>query len=276
MQAYELLDRLYVPLDRSFIRRARNIRLIPQARNRRGGKHSYAEWGHVIGIFQTLIYLHRPRKCDIRVLDVGCGTGLMGIASEPFLGEHGHYTGIDVGREDIDFCRRHYPKERYSFVHLDVKNARYAPRQGDRAPWPLASSSFDLAAGLSVWTHLNEEDAIFYVQELDRVLRPGGTAILSLFLLDEEYRDGLSRRSDRAGRYHMTAQDRWVFDVPAYGSNAWFCPKWATVPEDAIAVTRDGFERLLSGTCLRQEAYYPGNWKEIPGAFFQDVLVLAK
>jgi 2-polyprenyl-3-methyl-5-hydroxy-6-metoxy-1,4-benzoquinol methylase len=104
---YHSLDTLYIPLDRKHVRRTRNIRLIPNERKRRGGKYAYSEWAHVIGIFQTLMFLHLKRKENNVILDVGCGTGLLGIASEPFLGQTGKYIGLDVIRRDIDFCRRH-------------------------------------------------------------------------------------------------------------------------------------------------------------------------
>ena len=44
------LDRLYVPLDKKRLARTKNRRLVPLESDRRDGKHSYAEWGHVIGI----------------------------------------------------------------------------------------------------------------------------------------------------------------------------------------------------------------------------------
>ena len=100
---YHFLDNLYVPFDRKYIRRTRNIRLIPKERNRRGGKYAYSEWAHVIGIFQTLMFLHLQKKESNMILDVGCGTGLLAIAAEPFLEQDGKYTGIDVMKEDIAF-----------------------------------------------------------------------------------------------------------------------------------------------------------------------------
>ena len=90
---YNWLDRLYLPLDRKVIRRTRTIRLIPSERLRRGGKYAYAEWAHVIGIFQTLMYLHLAKKEGNAVLDIGCGTGLLGIAAEPFVGAAGCPAG---------------------------------------------------------------------------------------------------------------------------------------------------------------------------------------
>ena len=116
---YNWFDRLYLPLDRKVIRRTRNIRLIPSERFRRGGKYAYGEWAHVIGIFQTLMYLQLAKKEGNAVLDIGCGTGLLGIAAEPFVGEGRSYTGIDVMARDIAFCRQHYRAPNYRFIHFD-------------------------------------------------------------------------------------------------------------------------------------------------------------
>lgn len=187
-RAYHLLDSLYVPCDRKHVRRTRNIRLIPTERNRRGGKHAYSEWAHVIGIFQTLMFLNLHKKQGNTILDIGCGTGLLGIAAEPFLGHDGKYIGLDVIEEDIEFCRGHYSSTNFDFIHFNVNNPAYAPAQkGTESKWPFESESFDLATALSVWTHLNEEDALFYFKEVRRVLNPDGIAIVTFFLLDEMY-----------------------------------------------------------------------------------------
>jgi SAM-dependent methyltransferase len=274
---YKLLDPLYVFLDRQFIRRSRNIRLIPAESDRRGGKYSYVEWGHVVGIFQTLIMLHLERKEGNAILDVGSGTGLLSIASEPFIGNGGRYFGIDVMARDVNFCRRHFDPQRYHFEHLDAFNAEYSPDQSDRLPWSAVDTeAFDLVISVSVWTHFNEEDGRFYFREVARALKPGAKAIISFFILDEVYEESLSRRGAGQGRFHSTAQRDWIFDTPAYGSDAWFCTKWSKVPEAAIGVTSAGLERLLADSGLRLLQHYQGNWKEAPGVYFQDVLVFEK
>lgn len=274
---YHLLDWAYLPIDRTHIRRTKNIRLIPDESNRRGGKYSYAEWAHVIGIFQTLMYLQLHHKTDNVILDVGCGTGLLAIASEPFLGRHGKYVGIDVMERDIAFCRSHYPSPKFAFTHLDVANAAYAPSQRNaKTRWPIEDESTDLTTALSVWTHLNEEDALFYFTEIRRVLKPGGKAIVTLFLLDDLYQKGVSTRSHQEGEYHATFQDEWIFDQPSYGSDAWFHPKWVQTPENAIGVTSVGLDRLTAHAAFRLTELFPGNWKEVPGMFFQDILVFEK
>src|SRR6202012_263772 len=90
------LDKMFLSIDKSHLRRTKNIRLIPDYKNRRGGKLAYGEWAHVIGIFQTIIYQTLEKKTGNHILDIGCGTGLLGISAEPFTYDGGTYTGIDV------------------------------------------------------------------------------------------------------------------------------------------------------------------------------------
>lgn len=68
----------------------------------------------------------------------------------------------------------------------------------------------------------------------------------------------------------------WIFDQPAYESKEWFHPKWVKVPEQAIGIKSCGLERMLSNAALGLAKFYPGNWKEKPGIYFQDVMVLRK
>jgi SAM-dependent methyltransferase len=276
-RAYRRLDGLYLPLDQQRLRRTRNIRLIPQQPDRRGGKLAYAEWAHVIGIFQSLICQNLPYSEGNRILDIGCGTGLLGIASEPYVSGGGQYTGIDVMLKDVEFCRAHYPPETHRFIHFNLNNPAYARAQdATLRPWPVPDADADLVTALSVWTHLNERDAVFYFAEIARVLKPGGRAIITFFLLDEAYRNSIAGRKRSPGRFHMTPQTQWIFNRPSYGSDAWFHPGWAKVPERAIGVTRAGLERLLNASGMELERCYPGNWKETAGLYFQDVLIFRK
>tara|TARA_R110001599_G_scaffold76384_1_gene209029 strand:- start:38514 stop:39395 length:882 start_codon:yes stop_codon:yes gene_type:complete len=274
---YALLDAAYLPEDQARVLRTRNLRLIPGEKRRRGGKYAYAEWAHVIGIFQTLIGQHTGWRQDLRLLDAGCGSGLLAIACEPFLGNGGLYTGLDVAAEQLEFCRQHYTGDHYRFLHLDTANPFYAPGQpAVGVPWPVPEASQQLVTALSVWTHFNERDARFYMAELARVLQPGGKALVTVFLLDEDYSASLPRATGAPARFHATPLERWVFDQPAYGASDWLCPSWVEVPEEAIGITPAGLASLLDSNGLKVSAHYPGNWKEVPGAFFQDVLVLEK
>ena len=48
-----------------------------------------------------------------------------------------------------------------------------------RPPSQLKAESFDLAFGVSVFTHLKETEQFAWLQELQRVIRPGGLALMT-------------------------------------------------------------------------------------------------
>ena len=56
----------------------------------------------------------------------------------------------------------------------------------------------------------------------------------------------------------------------------WFSPQNLDIPEKAIGINEKGLNKLLNESGLKLIEYYPGNWKEIPGVFFQDILVFQK
>lgn len=271
---FRWLDKKFTETDKKQVLRTNNLNHIPPVDYRRGGKHAYAEWAHVIGIFQTIIGQTLDFKADSRVLDVGCGTGLLGMSAYPYVKNGGLYVGLDVMEEDVEFCRKNYPFPNYSFIHLEIKNASYAQTQlKSEVPWPVPGDYFDLVTALSVWTHLNENDAVFYFKEISRVMKSGSKAIITFFYQDEAPE---LKRTKEMGRYHNTQQDLWIFSEKAYRSENWRTTPWARVPEDAIAITPDGLKKLCDESGLKVELVYRGNWREKPGVFFQDVIIFSK
>lgn len=277
MRDFTALDREFTDQDKAMVYRTRNILLIPRYPDRWGGKVSYAEWAHVIGLFQTLFFLLLDRKQGNLILDFGCGAGLLGIAAEPFLAPGGRYIGLDVLREQIEFCRSWYPPDRFSFIHHDVAHPIYNPHGSSSPSWPVDNASMDMVTALSVFTHLGEEESLLAMREVSRTLRIGGRAMITAFLLDGAHDELLAAPATPGpSRYHNTEASTWRFERPCSPSGQWRRPAWADVPEKAIGLTEAGLKRLLGQTSLSLEAVYPGNWKERPGIFFQDILVLRK
>jgi len=274
---YNLLDAIYLNLDKPLIKGENSLQLLPSFNNRKGGKISYAEWAHDIGVFKTLILQHTLQCKSPDILDVGCGRGFLGIASSFIVKDKGSYVGIDINKQAIEFCRKNYKEDNMNFIHLDHYNAYYN-NSGDviQQPWPIEDYSKDLITALSVWTHLNEQHAYFYMKEVERVLKTNGKAIITFFCLDDLYKKMVDQPNINFGRYYKALPNPPIFNSEAYDSKNWFYPKWANVPEEVIAVTRKGLEILLKKCGLRITEEYPGKWKEIPGLYLQDIFVLEK
>lgn len=129
---------------------------------------------------------HLGYKDGARVLDVGCGQGRLPTGMLRIIGE-AHYTGLDVDRRSIAWCRKHIEQEHPSFVFslLDVYNARYN-RSGQKLNssfrFPIAGNSVDIIYLYSVFSHTTEEDLRIYLQEFSRVLHHDGHMFFTTFV----------------------------------------------------------------------------------------------
>ncbi len=262
--AYRQLDAAFRSFDNQRLQIVDHLYLIPMARHRTGGQSSLAEYGYSAGLIAAQIGEHLGVP-DPQVLDLGCGTGKLVSAVWPFLGAGGHYTGIDIRKGDIDFDRGWYPADRCTFIHASVFNEHYNPSGIPMEDYrlPLEDASIDLALAFSLFTHLNQPDSERYFREMARVIKPGGVALFTFFLLDERY-----NRSDHTGT-------RWDFDRTIDGQPEWYWTGWFNVPERQIAVTRSGVD-LLMGDDFSLEKIYHGWWTGQPGAFLQDTLVFRR
>lgn len=107
---------------------------------------------------------------DSRLLDVGCGTGQMAMALGDYLSEHGAYYGTDIGREAIDYCRRHFRRPNFVFEVGDLT----------RLPFPTTAGPFDMAIFFSVFTHTFVDESVLLLAETARLLGPNGAVIADI------------------------------------------------------------------------------------------------
>ncbi len=201
---------------------------------------------------------------ESRVLDIGCGIGRMAIPLIDYL-QGGSYSGFDVNREMIAWCRRRISSRRadFGFTWAPVYNRKYNPFgnvAGTEFRFPYPSSAFDFVFATSLFTHLVRDDAAHYLAETARVIRPGGTCLLTFFLLDSE-----SEREMAAGR---TALDfRYRIDGAL------------TIdqhrPEEAVAFQADDARTMLAEAGLNiREPILNGRWANPSGGpAGQDMIV---
>ncbi|MCL4192740.1 MAG: methyltransferase domain-containing protein [Thermoguttaceae bacterium] len=99
-----------------------------------------------------------------RVLDIACGTGygseLMAIAGASSV------FGIDISADAISFAKKHSISDAIRFEVGDAQNI-----------CQIGSNSIDVAVSFETIEHISDDRS--YLAEIRRVLRPGGTYIVS-------------------------------------------------------------------------------------------------
>ena len=201
------------------------------------------------------------------VLDVGCGIGRMARPLAGFLDGDGSYDGFDVNREGIGWCRRRYAKQRgFHFQVADLYNRRYNPAGLHAATeyrFPYDDDRFDFAIATSVFTHLLETEADHYLAELARVLKPGGRAVTTWFLLDEESRRLIAQ--DRSGLAFLEPQA----PVAVLSED---------IPEEAVAFDEGWvYDHVSQHGLTIVEPVHPGSWcGRETFTTFQDLVVLER
>ena len=101
-----------------------------------------------------------PVRAGQRVLEVGCGSGVVLRDLAPMVGKGGAVTGVDTSRTILGAARRLCRDPRIRLRHA----------AGERLPF--AAGRFDVALGLTVILHVAEPLRV--VSEMARVTRPGG------------------------------------------------------------------------------------------------------
>jgi SAM-dependent methyltransferase len=126
-----------------------------------------------------------------RLLDLGCGVGRLAVAVSQYLDDRGHYVGLDTDRTAIRVCDEWIGSKlpHFTFVWADVYNTAYNPSADAKAAqyrFPFDDDDFDFVFSNSLFTHLVPDDARNYLGEIGRVLKPGGRAMNTIFLLNQE------------------------------------------------------------------------------------------
>jgi len=95
------------------------------------------------------------------ILELGCGVGRIG---RELAGSCRHWTGVDISDSMIDYAgERLKHLENVSFHRLERTSLEM-----------IDDDSIDKAYSIAVFCHMDKEDLFIYLQELNRVVRPGG------------------------------------------------------------------------------------------------------
>ena len=103
-------------------------------------------------------------RAGMRVLDVGCGTGVVTRDIAARVGFRGAAVGVDPSRALLGVARRR--------ARADGARGRLTFRAGDGLALPFPRASFDAALAVTVLLHVPAGDEI--LREMIRVTRSGG------------------------------------------------------------------------------------------------------
>ncbi len=129
-----------------------------------------------------------PLEAYDSVFDFGCGCGRLARQLLQMHSRPRSYVGVDLNAKLIAWCKEALAPcdSGFRFHHQNVYSAGFNPGGRDRsAAFPVADSSVSLLLAWSVFTHVLEDQAEFYLREVVRVLRPGGILLSTWFLFDK-------------------------------------------------------------------------------------------
>jgi ubiquinone/menaquinone biosynthesis C-methylase UbiE len=98
------------------------------------------------------------------VIDVGCGPGFLCESMADLVGAKGRVIGIDISSDLVELARRRNQRAWLSY------------EQGDAMALAVADRAFDVAVCAQVLEYI--PDANRGLEELHRVLKPGGRALI--------------------------------------------------------------------------------------------------
>jgi ubiquinone/menaquinone biosynthesis C-methylase UbiE len=103
------------------------------------------------------------REGPLKVLDVGCSSGVCGQAL--YDTRRDDYTGIDITESYVEYAKRAYP------------TGKYLAMDGRKLAFP--DQSFDVVSFIGVLHHMDDDTAVRSLAEARRVLKQSGVLLVA-------------------------------------------------------------------------------------------------
>lgn len=199
-----------------------------------------------------------------QVLDVGSGIGRMAVPLTRYLNETGSYDGFDVVEKGVEWCREHiavrFPNFKFQYIPIDNDLYRTDGKNAANFQFPFDGNRFDFVIVNSVFTHMVLEEVDNYLEEISRVLKPGGCCYATFFLFDQKmaWPEGFDFPFDH-GEYRLMDEE----------------VKSANVAFDENYLLRDLAEKKR----LSVRHLFYGSWRGLPRQDckeFQDIVIFQK
>lgn len=158
------------------------------------------------------------------ILDIGCGPGRLALGLIKNNATIQKYVGVDVNKTPIEWCKTNLTtlNGNYNFFHLNKYNARYAPLNSmEKISYfdsDVFKDKYDLVYLYSVFSHLEPDDLIDYLNLFKNILEPNGVVYTTVFVGDEvdTYEENPAHLSfltfKPAGRLHVCYYNKNYFE----------------------------------------------------------------
>lgn len=240
------------------------------------GVHVLEDWFRWSEEWSVLLRTYGGLARDSSVLEIGCGLGRIAYALHWILADPGRNEGFEIVKSKVDFLQRGFQRvaPNFHFTWANLHNSYYNP-EGETKAWeyrfPYEDERFDVVFAASVFTHMLPQTTASYVLETARVLKPGGRAMFSFFLLDH-YRPAVERAPG------FFARPDFDFDIPYEDYGDAFRINREEDPEYMTAYRTDLIERFAASAGLALcDSPLVGMWSgRMHWIGMQDLVVLAK
>ena len=193
------------------------------------------------------------------VLDLGSGSGKICYMAAQLVGETGRVIGVDMNDEMLSLARKYQPEmakklggDKVSFVKGQIQDLANSLENPDNPKPMIADNSIDLVLSNCVLNLVNDSDKKQLVEEIFRVVKPGGRIAMSDIVADESIPDHL--KADPAlwsgcisGSF---LEDEFLESFKQAGFRAVKCDKWDAEPWQVV----EGIEfRSVTITAVKGE-----------------------
>lgn len=198
------------------------------------------------------------------ILDFGCGAGRQ--IQYFYDSKPSNITGCDPNAEHIQWLSSKYPLANFYVSEFNP-------------PLPFTDAQFDLIYSVSVFTHLSEKAQFSWLAELNRILRVGGVALLTIqgehaARLTDKNKATLRDKNAPQQCYQTLSEQKFLFYVPdSYRPVNKFINPNSISDDDMYGITWHSQDYILS-----KWSQYFDVVKIIPSAIdsLQDLVVLQK
>jgi len=189
--------------------------------------------------FERLIAAHSDSPGEpLRILDFGCGCGRVAryflSGEDPAGVAPRRLSGCDINPKLVSWCATHLPG--------DFRLSTPDP------PAPFPEATFDLVYSVSVFTHLYRPGVRAWMDELARLVRPGGLALLTFFDEATPAAAGMARQLAERGFVVRRSGPEGSNLMCGYYTAAAFvadaAPRWR--PLEIVSSTQSGFGQAVA------------------------------